>query len=108
MDFPLKSTPPKSVMDGAIRALRKYCLGDKDASFDLSGELKGSCSTLNFKDQHLNVALPVFTIHGVNDDPTGEILCALFDDLSIYIDLFIYLSSYLSIYSAIYLFHASR
>lgn len=66
-----QSTPPKNVMDGAIRALRKYCLGDKKTSFDLSSELKGSCSSLNFKDQHLNVALPVFTIHGVHDDPAG-------------------------------------
>ena len=67
-----QSSPPKNVMDGAIRALRKYCLGDKKANFDLSGDLKGSCSSLNFKDDHLKVALPVFTIHGVHDDPAGE------------------------------------
>ena len=67
-----QSSPPKHVMDVAIRALRKYCLGDKRTNFDLSGELKGSCASLNFKDANLNVALPVFTIHGVHDDPAGK------------------------------------
>ena len=67
-----QSSPPKHVMDAAIRALRKYCLGDRRANFDLSGELKGSCASLNFKDANLNVALPVFTIHGVHDDPAGK------------------------------------
>ena len=67
-----QSSPPKNVMDGAIRALRKYCLGEKKTNFDLSGDLNGSCSSLNFKDAHLKVALPVFTIHGVHDDPSGR------------------------------------
>ena len=87
-----QSTPPKNVMDGAIRALRKYCLGDKKTSFDLSSELKGSCSSLNFKDQHLNVALPVFTIHGVHDDPAGERLAYFVDVLSLSVP--VYLSFY--------------
>jgi len=77
-----QSNPPKQVVDDAIRALRTYCLGDRKAAFDLIGDLKGSSSTTaNFKDASLNIALPVFAIHGVHDDPAG--IGAKSDGLSI-------------------------
>jgi double-strand break repair protein MRE11 len=78
-----QSNPPKQIMDGCIRLLRSYCLGDKPIDFDLIGdsssENHGSFNLpqANFKDKNLNIALPIFSIHGVHDDPTGLYSCRL-------------------------------
>ncbi|KAL1497401.1 hypothetical protein ABEB36_008378 [Hypothenemus hampei] len=57
--------------------LKKYCLGDNpvkieylsDPSLDFA--FTGN-STVNYEDPNLNIDLPVFSIHGNHDDPTGE------------------------------------
>jgi double-strand break repair protein MRE11 len=58
--------------------LRKYCLGDDPVQFQLLSDQKENFKHttvfpyVNFEEENLNVALPVFTIHGNHDDPTGK------------------------------------
>ena len=48
------------------------------------GELRmvAACRQANFEDPNLNVGLPVFTIHGNHDDPTGADSLSAVDILS--------------------------
>jgi double-strand break repair protein MRE11 len=41
-----------------------------------------ACRKANFEDPNLNVGLPVFTIHGNHDDPTGADSLSAVDILS--------------------------
>lgn len=58
--------------------LRKYCLGDGEVQFQLISDQKENFRHtnvfpyVNFEEANLNVCLPVFTIHGNHDDPTGK------------------------------------
>ncbi|CAH8451183.1 unnamed protein product [Schistosoma turkestanicum] len=59
-----------------MRLLRMYCLGSKPVQFELLSEAKTifantSFHTANYLDGNLNVGIPVFTIHGNHDDPSG-------------------------------------
>ena len=40
------------------------------------------CRHVNYEDAHYNVGLPVFTIHGNHDDPTGADNSSAVDELS--------------------------
>jgi double-strand break repair protein MRE11 len=73
--------------------LREYTLGDKPIQFELLSDpdegkadafsyvvvcsCENTCLTafrfpaINFEDPNLNVAIPVFSIHGNHDDPQG-------------------------------------
>lgn len=42
-------------------------LSDPSHNFSYTGN-----DTVNYEDPNLNVSLPVFSIHGNHDDPTGE------------------------------------
>ncbi len=42
----------------------------------------GSRRHVNYEDAHLDVGLPVFTIHGNHDDPTGANNLSAMDNLS--------------------------
>ncbi|KAG5894927.1 hypothetical protein JTB14_008886 [Gonioctena quinquepunctata] len=57
--------------------LRRYCLGDRPVEIeflsDPSHNFRSSYnSTVNYEDPNLNVSMPVFSIHGNHDDPTGQ------------------------------------
>lgn len=58
--------------------LRKYCLGDGAVQFQLISDQKENFHHtkvfpyVNFEEENLNVSLPVFSIHGNHDDPTGK------------------------------------
>ncbi|KAG2366406.1 hypothetical protein BDR07DRAFT_1480264 [Suillus spraguei] len=70
----------------------EYTLGDKPVQLELlsnpdDGQAEGySFPAINYEDPNLNVAIPVFSIHGNHDDPQGAgpegALCAL-DVLSV-------------------------
>ena len=57
--------------------MREYTFGDKEVGFDIVSDLSvnfeahGRFPWPNYHDPNLNVAIPVFTIHGNHDDPTG-------------------------------------
>ncbi|XP_061182203.1 double-strand break repair protein MRE11-like [Saccostrea echinata] len=78
-----ENKPPRRIMHGCIALLRKYCFGDKPILFeylsDQSADFK-HCQfpALNYEDTNLNVSIPVFSIHGNHDDPSGQgNLCSL-------------------------------
>jgi double-strand break repair protein MRE11 len=57
--------------------LREYTLGDKPVQIELlSNPEEGKAASfsfpaINYEDSNLNVAIPVFSIHGNHDDPQG-------------------------------------
>ncbi|TVY91535.1 Double-strand break repair protein [Lachnellula willkommii] len=59
-----------------MRSLRKNCLGDKPCELeflsDASTVFEGAFNNVNYEDPDINVAIPVFSIHGNHDDPTGD------------------------------------
>ncbi|ORY35009.1 Metallo-dependent phosphatase-like protein [Naematelia encephala] len=87
-----ENRPSRSCLHQTIALLREYTLGDKPIPFELlSDPMDGSTPgfsfpAVNYEDPNLNVAIPVFSIHGNHDDPQGTgpegALCAL-DVLSV-------------------------
>ncbi|KAH8851443.1 Double-strand break repair protein MRE11 [Schistosoma japonicum] len=71
-----ESRPSMRSLHEVMRLLRIYCLGSKPVHFELLSEAKNIFSntafhTANYLDGNLNVGIPVFTIHGNHDDPSG-------------------------------------
>ena len=70
--------PSPKCLIRSTELLRKYCLGDGEVQFQLISDQKENFSHttvfpyVNYDDKNLNVSLPVFTIHGNHDDPTGK------------------------------------
>ncbi|CAH1155365.1 unnamed protein product [Phaedon cochleariae] len=57
--------------------LRRYCLGDKPVEIEFLSDPSRNFHnvynpTVNYEDPNLNVSIPVFSIHGNHDDPTGQ------------------------------------
>ncbi|WWD20048.1 DNA repair protein (mre11) [Kwoniella shandongensis] len=87
-----ENRPSRTCMHQTIALLREYTLGDKAVPFELlSDPMDGSAPgfsfpAVNYEDPNLNIAIPVFSIHGNHDDPQGTgpegALCAL-DVLSV-------------------------
>ncbi|TYJ56831.1 DNA repair protein (mre11) [Cryptococcus floricola] len=87
-----ENRPSRTCMHQTIALLREYTLGDKAIPFELlSDPMDGATPGFNFpavnyEDPNLNIAIPVFSIHGNHDDPQGTgpegALCAL-DVLSV-------------------------
>lgn len=60
-----------------LQLLRKYCLGDKPVAIEFLSDQSYDFRHLtnpivNYEDPNLNVAIPVFSIHGNHDDPMGQ------------------------------------
>ncbi|KAI0037063.1 Metallo-dependent phosphatase-like protein, partial [Vararia minispora EC-137] len=87
-----ENRPSRDCLYQVMGLLREYTLGDKPISVELlSSPDEGKPASynlpgINYEDQNLNVAIPVFSIHGNHDDPQGSgpegALCAL-DMLSV-------------------------
>lgn len=50
-----------------MELLRTYTLGDKLIPFEILSQHQ-----VNYHDPDLNVGIPVFSIHGNHDDPSGK------------------------------------
>ncbi|KAF8244337.1 DNA repair exonuclease [Wilcoxina mikolae CBS 423.85] len=79
--------PSRKALYDVMKSLRQNCYGDKPCELevlsDTSAEFQMAGGHVNYEDPDINVAIPVFSIHGNHDDPSGEgRLCAL-DILSI-------------------------
>ncbi|CAH8450621.1 unnamed protein product [Heterobilharzia americana] len=71
-----ESRPSMRSLHEVMRLLRLYCLGDKPVEFELLSEGKTvfantAFQNANYLDSNFNVGIPVFTIHGNHDDPSG-------------------------------------
>jgi len=74
--------PSRKTLTGCIELLRKYCMGDRPCAMQLLSDpavnFPSGFSTVNYEDPNYNIGMPVFSIHGNHDDPTGEgQLCSL-------------------------------
>ncbi|EME78810.1 uncharacterized protein MYCFIDRAFT_96229, partial [Pseudocercospora fijiensis CIRAD86] len=82
-----ENKPSRKAMYQVMRSLRRNCFGDKPCELQMlsdgSEHFAGSFNHVNYEDQDLNVAIPVFSIHGNHDDPSGEGHLAALDILSV-------------------------
>ena len=82
-----ENKPSRKAMYQVMRSLRMNCYGDKPCELemlsDASENFEGAFNHVNYEDQDINVAIPVFSIHGNHDDPSGEGHLAALDLLQI-------------------------
>ncbi|KAI7898478.1 Metallo-dependent phosphatase-like protein [Cokeromyces recurvatus] len=74
--------PSRSCIYQTMKMLRRHCFGDRPSKVwiasDQSINFPDEFATANYLDENLNVSIPVFSIHGNHDDPSGVgNLCAL-------------------------------
>ncbi|KAF1817224.1 DNA repair exonuclease [Eremomyces bilateralis CBS 781.70] len=70
------NNPSRKAMYQVMRSLRMACLGDKPCELemlsDASENFHGAFNHVNYEDPDINVGIPVFSIHGNHDDPSGH------------------------------------
>ncbi|KAG8527726.1 Double-strand break repair protein mus-23 [Bacidia gigantensis] len=68
--------PSRKSMFNVMRSLRMNCYGDKPCELEMLSDnsevFQGAFNYVNYEDPDINVAIPVFSIHGNHDDPSGE------------------------------------
>ncbi|GAN00779.1 double-strand break repair protein MRE11A-like [Mucor ambiguus] len=74
--------PTRSCLYQTMKMLRRHCLGERTSkiwiSSDQSINFADEFCKANYLDDNFNVKMPVFSIHGNHDDPSGVgNLCAL-------------------------------
>ncbi|KAI0006679.1 DNA repair exonuclease [Xylariaceae sp. FL0662B] len=67
--------PSRKSMFQVMRSLRKNCLGMKPCELqflsDANEVFNGAFGHVNYEDPDINISIPVFSIHGNHDDPSG-------------------------------------
>ncbi|XP_072119494.1 double-strand break repair protein MRE11 [Mobula birostris] len=75
--------PSRKTLHTCMELMRKYCMGDTPVQFEILSDQSvnfgySKFPWVNYQDGNLNISIPVFSIHGNHDDPTGaDALCAL-------------------------------
>ncbi|KAL2256230.1 hypothetical protein VTK26DRAFT_1965 [Humicola hyalothermophila] len=68
--------PSRKAMYQVMRSLRKNCLGMKPCELEFLSDaaevFEGAVSHVNYQDPDINISIPVFSIHGNHDDPSGD------------------------------------
>ena len=79
-----ENKPSRDCLTKCQQLFRAHCFGTKPIEFEILSDEKanfghsGLATGANFNDPNLNVSIPVFSIHGNHDDPTGiQNLCAM-------------------------------
>ena len=71
-----ENKPSRKSMYNVMRSLRMNCYGEKPCELEMLSDgselFDGTFSHANYEDFDINVAIPVFSIHGNHDDPSGE------------------------------------
>ncbi|KAJ2656324.1 meiotic recombination [Coemansia sp. RSA 1200] len=83
-----ENKPSRRTMHRAMALLRKHCMGGapvaveylSDPQVDFPVETQ---QHVNYEDPNLNIALPVFSIHGNHDDPAGDGNLSAMDTLAV-------------------------
>jgi len=82
-----ENKPSRKSMYNVMRSLRLNCLGDKPCELEMlsdeSEHFDATFDHVNYEDANINVGIPVFSIHGNHDDPTGQGHFAALDLLSV-------------------------
>jgi double-strand break repair protein MRE11 len=82
-----ENKPSRDCLTKCQKMFREYCFGDKPIEFEIVSDENDNFGhtgfpRANFNDPNLNVSLPVFTIHGNHDDPTGQQNLCVMDTLA--------------------------
>ncbi|KAI1132166.1 double-strand break repair protein mus-23 [Nemania abortiva] len=68
--------PSRMSMYHVMRSLRKNCLGMKPCELqflsDANEVFASAFGHVNYEDPDINISIPVFSIHGNHDDPSGQ------------------------------------
>ncbi|XP_009333126.1 PREDICTED: double-strand break repair protein MRE11A isoform X2 [Pygoscelis adeliae] len=78
-----ENKPSRKTVHSCLESLRKYCMGDRPVQFEILSDQAvnfhySKFPWVNYQDENLNISMPIFSIHGNHDDPTGaDALCAL-------------------------------
>lgn len=71
-----ENKPSRKAMYKVMQSLRMNCFGEKPCELEMlsegSEQFEGLFDHANFEDLDINVAIPVFSIHGNHDDPSGQ------------------------------------
>jgi double-strand break repair protein MRE11 len=71
-----ENKPSRKSLYHVMRSIRTNCLGEKPCELemlsDASENFGGIFDHVNYEDEDINVAIPIFAIHGNHDDPSGE------------------------------------
>ncbi|KAL8696206.1 MAG: hypothetical protein Q9224_002915 [Gallowayella concinna] len=71
-----ENKPSRKSMYQVMRSLRMNCLGEKPCELevlsDMSENFQGAFNHVNYEDPDINISIPVFSIHGNHDDPSGQ------------------------------------
>lgn len=82
-----ENKPSRKSLYQVMRSIRMNCLGDKPCELELlsdaSENFQGAFNHVNYEDMDINVAIPIFSIHGNHDDPSGEGHLAALDLLQV-------------------------
>ncbi|RCV29817.1 hypothetical protein SETIT_6G043700v2 [Setaria italica] len=70
-----ENKPSNSTLVKTIEILRHYCMNNRPVQFqvisDQAASLQNRFGQVNYEDRNYNIGLPVFTIHGNHDGPSG-------------------------------------
>ncbi|PHH89559.1 hypothetical protein CDD83_5795 [Cordyceps sp. RAO-2017] len=68
--------PSRKSLYQVMRTLRKNCLGMKPCPLEFLSDaaevFEGAFTHVNYEDPDINISIPVFSIHGNHDDPSGD------------------------------------
>ena len=68
--------PSRKSMYQVMRSLRQNCLGMKPCELEFLSDaaeiFEGAVGHVNYEDPDINISIPVFSIHGNHDDPSGD------------------------------------
>lgn len=82
-----ENKPSRKSMYQVMRSIRMNCLGEKPCELELlsdaSENFQGAFNHVNYEDMDINVGIPIFSIHGNHDDPSGEGHLAALDILQV-------------------------
>jgi len=71
-----ENRPSRKSMYQVMRSLRRNCLGMKPCELEFLSDanevFEGAFSYVNYEDPDINISIPVFSIHGNHDDPSGD------------------------------------
>ncbi|KAM7199720.1 double-strand break repair protein mus-23 [Naviculisporaceae sp. PSN 640] len=71
-----ENKPSRKAMYQVMRSLRKNCLGMKPCELEFLSDaaevFEGAFTHVNYQDPDINISIPVFSIHGNHDDPSGD------------------------------------
>ncbi|KID94516.1 DNA repair protein rad32, partial [Metarhizium majus ARSEF 297] len=71
-----ENKPSRKSLYQVMRTLRQNCLGMKPCPLeflsDAASVFEGAFPHVNYEDPDINISIPVFSIHGNHDDPSGD------------------------------------